>query len=118
MLDTEAATTLLKWGIELAGGIAQSTEGMDDLSAQVNMESRLKAVRQFMRAVGNWAAGNYADSDGRTILKNKLLEQVQTMDLVKIRIPTGSDLEKQLTVVRQSQVQAILGLKDFLSASG
>jgi hypothetical protein len=75
MLDADGAASLLKWGMDLAGQIAQNTGGMDDASAESNMEPRLKALRQFMRGVGNWAAGQFSDDGSRAQLKDRLLEQ-------------------------------------------
>lgn len=72
MLDSNAAQDLLKWGIELADQIAKSTDGMDDVYADQNMELGLKALRQFIRAVGNWAVGKY-DLASRAGLKEKLI---------------------------------------------
>lgn len=79
MLDADGAASLLNWGLDLAGRIAQSTDGMDDASAESNMEPRLKALRQFMRGVGNWAAGKFSDEGSRAQLIDRLLEQWKAM---------------------------------------
>lgn len=118
MLDADGATSLLNWGNDLAGQIAQSTEGMDDSSAELNIEPRLKALRQFMRSVGNWAAGKYADAESRAPLKDKLLEHVQTMNLAKFEISSASGLENLLMMGGNTQGQAILKLRDLLTTSG
>ncbi|MCC6499846.1 MAG: hypothetical protein IT313_06225 [Anaerolineales bacterium] len=119
MLEAEAATLLLSWGIELAGQIAQSTDGMDDSSAELNLEPRLKALRQFMRATGNWAAGKYADAATRAQLKEKLLEHWKAMRSKDVKLPSADGLEVLLaTATGAAQGQAIVKLKELLAKSG
>lgn len=119
MLEAEAATLLLNWGIELAGQIAQSTDGMDDASAELNLEPRLKALRQFMRAAGNWAAGKYADAATRAQLKEKLLEHWKTMRGKDAKLPPADGLDGLLaTATGAAQRQAIVKLKELLAKSG
>ena len=117
MLDAEAATLLLNWGMDLAGRIAQTTEGIDDSSAELNIEPRLKALRQFMRAIGNWAAGKYADAVSRTILKDKLSEHVNAIGLANIKFPSASEFENLLSLGGKTQEQLILTLRDRLIKS-
>ena len=74
MLDTDAATEMLNWGIATATALVKKTEGMDDAAAELALESQLKAVRQTMRSVGNWAAGKYVDPASRAPLRDKLTE--------------------------------------------
>lgn len=119
MLDAEAATLLLNWGMELAGSIAQSTESMDDASADLNLEPRLKALRQFMRAAGNWAAGKYEDALSRMELKDKLLECLQTMRVADAKLPSATELDGLLVIsAGATQKQSIEKLKKLLAQSG
>ena len=119
MLDAEAATLLLNWGMELAGSIAQSTESMDDSSAELNMEPRLKALRQFMRAAGNWAAGNYADALSRAQLQDNLLEHLKTMRVADAKLPPAAELGALLEIPSGAKQQdSILKLKELLTKSG
>ena len=74
MLDAEAATELLNWGIAAATALVQKTAGLDDAAADLVLEPQLKAVRQAMRSAGNWAAGKYADPAARAALRDKLNE--------------------------------------------
>ena len=74
MLDTDAATEMLNWGIATATSLVKRTEGLDDPAADLVLEPQLKAVRQTMRSVGNWAAGKYADPASRASLRDKLSE--------------------------------------------
>ena len=75
MLDTDAATEMLNWGIATAKSLVRETEDLDDITANFAILPRLKALRQVMRSVGNWAAGKYADPASRVQLREKLLEQ-------------------------------------------
>lgn len=119
MLDTEAATLLLNWGMELAGGIAQSTDGMDDSSAELNLEPRLKALRQFMRAAGNWAAGEYADESSRAQLKDKLSGCLTTMNITDVKLPSAAELDGLLNLqVGAKQQESISKLKELLTKPG
>lgn len=119
MLEAEAATLLLNWGIELAGQIAQSTDGMDDASAELNLEPRLKSLRQFMRATGNWAAGKYSDATTRAQLKEKLLEHWKTMHGKDAKLPSADSLDGLLAIsTGAAQGQAIVKLKELLAKSG
>lgn len=74
MLDADAASELLNWGIATATALVQKTAGMDDAAADLALEPQLKAVRQAMRSAGNWAAGKYADPASRAQLRDKLNE--------------------------------------------
>ncbi|HMB24575.1 MAG TPA: hypothetical protein VKP08_17145, partial [Anaerolineales bacterium] len=74
MLETEAATEMLNWGIATAKTIVSKTMDLDDLAAELALVPRLKAIRQSMRSIGNWAAGKYADPASRVQLREKLLE--------------------------------------------
>lgn len=74
MLDTDAATEMLNWGIALVTALVKKTEGMDDTTAEQTLGPQLKAVRQTMRSGGNWAAGKYEDPTSRASLQAKLTE--------------------------------------------
>ncbi|MEW6084240.1 MAG: hypothetical protein AB1607_06565 [Chloroflexota bacterium] len=117
MLDAEAATLLLNWGMHIAERIARSTDGMDDASAESNLEPRLKALRQFMRAVGNWAAGKYGDADGRAQLKDRLSEHLNTMNLPQLKLPASREIENLLSLSGKAQEQLVIKIKDLLSTA-
>jgi hypothetical protein len=74
MLDTDAATEMLKWATATVTTLVKKTEGMDDATAERTLEPQLKAVRQALRSGGNWAAGKYADPESRAALQAKLAE--------------------------------------------
>jgi hypothetical protein len=73
MLETDAATEMLNWGITTAKTLVSKTLDLDDISAELALLPRLKAIRQSMRSIGNWAAGKYADLESRVQLREKLL---------------------------------------------
>ena len=79
MLDADAATEMLNWGIATVTALVKRTEGMDDAAAELALEPQLKAVRQTMRSAGNWAAGKYADPADRASLQVKLSEYRTTI---------------------------------------
>ena len=113
MLETAPATELMNWGIELAAQIAQDTNGMDDTTAEQAMEPRMKALRQFLRGAGNWAAGKY-DAASRPDLKNKMSEHWKTLRGKDLPV----DLGKLLSLVDDEAItphQLILNLKELLS---
>jgi hypothetical protein len=79
------------------------------------MEPRMKALRQFLRGVGNWAAGKY-DAPSRADLKIKLDEQWKTM--LGNESPAG--IEGMLDLVddtKNTPHHLILTLKETLASS-
>jgi len=79
MLETDAAAEMLAWGKSLVTSVVMRTQGLDDTAADAAMLPRLKAVRQFMRSVGNWAAGKYVDPASRIPLRDNLLESMRLL---------------------------------------
>ena len=118
MLDTDAAVEMLEWGKTLAESIVKQTEGMDDFAADLTLLPRLKAVRQTMRTVGNWAAGKYTDPASRVQLREKLLEYFRNIFGEKANLPTPDRIDALLQEVddqENSPQQLILKLKDMLN---
>ena len=117
MLETEAATELLDWAIELATSLVKSTEGRDEAEAEQVLLPRLKAVRQMMRSVGNWAAGKYVDPASRVQLKDKLLENFKVIFGEEARLPPPEKMDELLSQVddkNNTPHQLILKLKQSL----
>jgi len=117
MLETEAATELLNWGIELATSLVKRTEGMDEADAERMLLPRLKAVRQTMRAVGNWAAGKYVDHESRVQLRDKLLENFKVIFGGEARLPSAEEMDELLNQVddkNNTPHQLILKLRQSL----
>jgi hypothetical protein len=117
MLDTEAATEMLNWGIATAKSIVTKTQELDDFSADLALLPRLKAVRQSMRSIGNWAAGKYADVESRVQLRDKLLENFRVIFDEDARIPSADKLDTVLNLVddkTNTPSQLVLKLKELL----
>ena len=75
MLDEDAASEMLAWGVRMSKSIVSDTHDMDDLAADLALLPRLKAVRSSMRSIGNWAVGKYVEPEDRIQLRDKLLKQ-------------------------------------------
>lgn len=118
MLDTDAASEMLDWGIAMAASLVQATADMDELAAEAFLEPQLKAVRQTMRSVGNWAAGKYSDPDSRVQLREKLLGHFQTIFGEDVNLPSADEMDAVLNQVDDQQYnphQLILKLKELLN---
>ncbi len=99
MLQTEAATEMLNWGIATAQTLISKTQDLDDLAADLALLPRLKAVRQSMRSIGNWAAGKYADSASRAQLRDKLLEYFRMIFGEDAQLPAAEKIDEVLNQV-------------------
>ena len=120
MLETDAAMEMLEWGKSLAASVVNRTADMDDFAADLALLPRLKAVRQTIRSVGNWAVGKYADPADRLKLREKLLQHFQTIWGNEAELPTPENLDAVLNEVDnkdQSPVQLIQKLKTVLPES-
>ena len=121
MLETEAATEMLNWGIEMATSLVKSTEGLDEAAAEQELPPRLKAVRQTMRSVGNWAAGKYVDPASRVQLRDKLLENFKVIFGEEAPLPSAEKMDELLNQVddrNNTPNQLILKLKHLLEEAG
>ena len=103
MLDTEAAAELFEWGSSTATSLVTQTDGMDDAAAELASESRLKAVRQFMRSAGNWAAGKYIDPADRIQLREKLLGYAKVIFGEDAQLPPTEEVDAVLNQVDDPQ---------------
>lgn len=99
MLDTEAAMEMLNWGIATARSIVTRTSELDDFTADLALLPRLKALRQSMRSIGNWAAGKYVDPASRIQLRDKLLGHFSTMFLDERPLPPPEKVDAVLSTV-------------------
>jgi hypothetical protein len=117
MLDTDAAMQMLEWGKTLAASVIQKTEGLDDLTADLAVLPRLKAVRQFMRSAGNWAAGKYTDPATRVTLRDKMLQYLSSILGENASLPPAEKMDAVLSEVDNKDntpLQLILKLKTTL----
>jgi hypothetical protein len=118
MLDTEAAAELLEWGSSTATSLVTQTDGLDDAAAELASASRLKAVRQFMRSAGNWAAGKYIDPADRTQLRDKLLGFAKVIFGEDAQLPSAEEVDAVLNQVddpQNPQKQLIMNLIDLFN---
>ncbi|HEY3474358.1 MAG TPA: hypothetical protein VGK56_07080 [Anaerolineales bacterium] len=121
MLETEAATEILNWGIATAKSVIERTRELDDFTAELALPPRLKAIRQSMRSIGNWAAGKYQDPESRLQLRDKLLAHFRTIFGERRELPTPrqmDDLLRQVDDKNQTPQQLILKLRDLLDQRG
>ena len=121
MLDTESATEMLNWGIATAKSMISKTRELDDFTADLAILPRLKAIRQSMRSIGNWAAGKYSDAEDRVQLREKLLGHLRTIFGERRELPTARQLDELLGEVDEksnSPHQLILKLQDLIEQRG
>lgn len=120
MLETDAATEMFDWGKSLAATVVKRTEDMDDMAAELALLPRLKAVRQTIRSVGNWAAGKYSDPADRLQLRERLLQHFKTIFGEDAEMPSPPQLDAVLNEADNSYntpLQLILKLKGLFSQS-
>ena len=120
MLETDAAMEMLDWGKSLAASVVKRTEDMDDFAADLALLPRLKAVRQTIRSVGNWAVGKYSDPTDRVQLRDKLLQHFQTMFGDDAKLPSPTELDAVLDEVdnkNNTPLQLVLKVKSLLPES-
>jgi hypothetical protein len=117
MLETEAATEMLNWGIATAKTLISKTQDLDDFAADLALVPRLKAIRQLMRSIGNWAAGKYAAPASRVQLREKLLEYFRVIFGEDSHLPAAEKLDEVLNRVddpKNTPQQLILKLKELI----
>jgi hypothetical protein len=121
MLETNAATEMLNWGISTAKSMIGKTLDLDDFAAELALLPRIKAIRQSMRSLGNWAAGKYADRESRIQLRDRLLEQLRLIFGERRELPTAGQVDellKQVDDKNQTPHQLILKFKDLIEQRG
>ena len=121
MLETEAATEMLNWGIEMAKSLVKKTDEMDEPAANLALLPRLKEIRQSMRSIGNWAAGKYTDEASRKELRDKLLERFRVVFGERTILPTENELDRLLNQAddkNKTPSQLIVQLKELLETKG
>ena len=120
MLDTQAATEMLNWGIATAKSMISKTRELDDFAADLATLPRLKAIRQSMRSIGNWAAGKYTDPASRVELRDKLLEYLQAIFGKHSNLPAPEKMDALLNEVdasNKSPLQLISNLRALVQES-
>ena len=121
MLDTDAATEMLNWGIATARAVINRTRDRDGFDIELALLPRLKALRQSMRSIGNWAAGNYENREDRIELRDRLLGHFRTIFGERRELPTAGQMDELLQQVDDKNLtphQLILRLQDLLEQRG
>ena len=121
MLETDAATEMLNWGIATAKSLVSKTMEMDDFAADLAILPRLKAIRQSMRSIGNWAAGKYTDPASRIQLRGKLRQHFRTIFGAERRLPPPEKMDEVLNQVddkTNTPHQLVLKLRQLLEEPG
>jgi len=117
MLETDAAREMLNWGITTAKSIVSRTIDLDDFTAELAILPRLKAIRQSMRSIGNWAAGKYTDPASRIQLRDRLLGHFRTIFGEDRPLPPPEKMDEVLNQVddkSNTPHQLVLKLKQVL----
>lgn len=117
MLETDAAQEMLDWGIAAAKSMISRTEDADDLA----ILPRLKAIRQSMRSIGNWAAGKYQDPESRLALRDRLLANFRAIFGERGELPTVKQMDEVLSQVddrSHTPRELILKIRDVLEQRG
>lgn len=117
MLDADAATEMLNWGITTAKSIVSKSIELDNFAAELAILPRLKAIRQSMRSIGNWAAGKYADPASRIELRDKLLTHFRTIFGEARPLPPPEKMDEVLNQVddkSNTPRQLVLKFKQLL----
>ena len=121
MLDTDAAKEMLNWGIATAESMISKTTDLNDMGAELAILPRLKAIRQSMRSIGNWAAGKYTDPESRVQLRDKLLKHLRTIFGERRELPSVGQMDDVLSKVDDKSYtphQLILKLRDVIEQRG
>ena len=121
MLEGEAAAEMFNWGITTVETLVSKTTDLDDAAAELALMPRLKAVRQSMRSIGNWAADKYADPASRTQLRDKLLEHFRLIFGEEARLPAAEEVDDVLNQVddkNNTPHQLILKLSRLIEEPG
>jgi hypothetical protein len=121
MLDTEAAAGLLEWGMTTTRAVVNATGDLDEGAAEAANAPRLKLVRQSLRSIGNWAAGNYTDPGDRLQLRERLLENFRLIHGEEMILPSAAEVDRFLNLVdghQHSPRELISGLRALFEGLG
>jgi len=115
-LDESAASELLTLGLKGAEGIASSTEGLDDETAELSMADRLKALRKLMRHLGR-LLGEWKelDSEGRLWLWESVQKHARLLYGEGVQLPSLDELMGRLTQ-GESPGRIIANLREVLDS--
>jgi hypothetical protein len=116
-LDDEAADTLLEWGVANARTIARSISGLiEGGTTEETLSERLRALRQMMRSVNNYVAGQQLDGQGQQLL-DKILEQAAVVYGKHFTPPSAAQRTEFITTQRHflhNPAQLVANLRRFI----
>ena len=118
MLEGEAAEEMTEWAKSLTAAAIRRTEAVDDLDMEQALTPRLRAVRQTVRSIGNWAAGKYEDPASRAQLRDKLLGALRTIFGEDAELPSPVEMDALINKVDSPETNAqqlILEWKELLN---
>lgn len=121
MLDTDAAKEILNWGIETAKSLISKTMELDDFAAELTLLPRLKAIRQSMRSIGNWAVGKYTSPEDRSHLRDKLLGNFRIIFGERREMPSPRQMDEVLREAddkTHTPHELILKIRDLFEQRG
>lgn len=97
-LDDSSARELLSWGLKSAEGIASSTSGMDDETAELSMAERLKALHRLMRHLGRLLGESQdLDAEGRLWLWDSVQKHASLLYGEGLHFPSLDDVMGRLS---------------------
>jgi len=96
MLETEAAAEVLHWGAALVAAAVEDARSLDDAEWELEYGPRIRAVRQVLRAAGNWAAGKYITPEDRLRLREKFLQHFKMIFGSGAHLPPPDALDELL----------------------
>jgi hypothetical protein len=97
------------------------TRELDDNDLDLAILPRLKAIRQSMRSIGNWAAGKYRDPEDRTQLREKLLANFRNIFGERRELPSARQMDELLSQVddkSHTPLELILKIRDLFEQRG
>jgi hypothetical protein len=97
-LDETAASELLSLGLKGAAGIASSTNGMDEETAELSMADRLKALRKLLRHLGRLLGeAKDLDAEGRLWLWESVQKQASLLYGEGLKFPPLDEIMGRLS---------------------
>jgi hypothetical protein len=96
-------------------------KSLDDMDADLAILPRLKAIRQSMRSIGNWAAGKYINPEDRIQLREKLLANFRTIFGERRELPSARQMDEVLRQVDEKShtpLELILKIRDLFEQRG
>lgn len=121
-LDDQVASQLLNWGTAHARRIAHGTADLNEAEAEVALAPRLRALRQWMRSVGQWIVGQSSlEAESQPAALATIIEQFAAVYGAGFTAPDSEQREaflSQLSATRPGSLQLSAALREFLEGHG